>query len=156
MRNKLKDKIGPLPTTLDAATRLRAERLVASLNEDHSGLIGEHIVEVQALALAPASLDSDSERRTELFEHVHRLWGDATSLGHPLLGRIAASLCLVLGGETPIGARESDIVNHHVAALASLWDARDRPGRVALELVESLEESTRPYKSSEIHAPKDR
>lgn len=146
-RNKLIDKTGPIPAKLDRSVVERVEKDIAAYNAEAEGALGEQIAELQALSTDARDLMADAEKRNNLYGFVHRLWGDAPSQGHPMLGRVAESLCLLLANEEDHGAKEAAILEHHIAALSSLWLNRNQEERVAEALVQSLEESTRQYKS---------
>lgn len=146
IRNKLKDKIGAIPAKLDPSVIEHIEREVAAFNAEVESELGDKIARLQELAADGRALIGDAERRNNLYGFVHRIWGDAPSQGHPLLGRAAESLCLLLGNDEDHGEKESAILEHHIAAIVSIWANRDQGDRVADALVQSLEESTHKYK----------
>ena len=144
--NKLRDKTGPLPAKLDRSVVQRVEREVAAFNAEVESELGDRIAEIQELSVDVHGLMGDSDRRKTFYGFVHRLWGDAPSQGHPLLGRAAESLCLLLGKDDGHDFQRVAILEHHVVAIASIWENRNQGDRLAEKLVRSLEESTLKYK----------
>jgi len=144
--NKLRDKIGSIPAKLDPSVVQRVEIEVAAFNAEVKSELGDRIAEIQELSVDGHGLMDDSERRKTFYGFVHRLWGDAPSQGHPLLGRAAESLCLLLGNDDEHDSKQVAILEHHVAAIASIWGNRHQGDRLAESLVRSLEESTLKYK----------
>lgn len=80
----------------------------------------------------------DSDRRKTFYGFVHRLWGDAPSVGHPLLGRAAELLCLLLGNDDDHDSQQVAILEHHVAAITSTWGNRNQGDRLAEALIRTL------------------
>ena len=144
--NKLRDKTGPIPAEPDPSVVQRVEREVAAFNAEVESELGDRIAEIQELSMDAHGLMRDSDRRKTFYGFVHRLWGDAPSQGHPLLGRAAESLCLLLGNDDDHDSQQVAILEHHVAAIASIWGNRNQGDRLAEALVRTLEESTQKYK----------
>ena len=145
-RNKLREKIGDLPAKLDPSVVAQVEKGVAEFNAETEGEFEEQIALLQDFAADGPALIADVEKRRTLFEFVHRFWGDAPSRGYPLLGRAAESLCLLLDNDVAPAHKQVAILEHHVAAVVSIWTNRNQKEQLAEKLVQSLEESTQEYK----------
>ena len=144
--DKLREKVGSIPAKLDPSIVQHVENEVATFNAGVESELGDRIAEIQELSVDGHGLMGDPERRKSFYGFVHRLWGDAPSQGYPLLGRAAESLCLLLGNEDEHGPKQVAILEHHVAAIASIWGNRHQGDRLAESLVRSLEETTLQYK----------
>ena len=118
--SKLREKVGDLPAQLDPAIVERVEAEVAAFNSEVEAEFGDEIAHLQELTSDGSGVMSDPERRRALYRYVHRVWGDAPSRGHPLLGRAAESLRLLLENDEPSDDMQIAILEHHVAAMASI------------------------------------
>ena len=145
-RNKLREKIGDLPAKLDPSVVAQVEKGVAAFNVETENEFEEQIALLQEFTADGPALIADAQRRRILYEFVHRFWGDAPSRGYPLLGRVAESLCLLLDNDVDQHGKQVAILEHHVAAVVSIWANRNQEEQLAEELVRSLEDSTREYK----------
>ena len=145
-RNNLREKIGDLPARLDPSVVAQVEKGVAEFNAETEGEFEEQIALLQDFTTDGPALIGDAEKRRTLYEFVHRFWGDAPSRGYPLLGRAAESLCLLLDNDVAPPDKQVAILEHHVAAVVSIWTNRNQKEQLAEKLVQSLEESTQEYK----------
>ncbi|MEJ1161136.1 Hpt domain-containing protein [Prosthecomicrobium sp. N25] len=109
-------------------------------------------IEDETLALAETGRKAEAsgfaaDDRADLYRSAHDIKGQAATLGFPLAGRIAGSLCLLLDHAGPSDRLPPDLVRQHVQAVRAVVaeNARDEGTPVALRLAERLEEVTDDY-----------
>lgn len=88
--------------------------------------------------------DFEHEARDALYRAAHDIKGQAATLGFPVAGRIAASLCRLLDG---VGAPESlprELVRQHVQSVRAIIveNAREDSSPTARRLADRLDEVT--------------
>lgn len=90
------------------------------------------------------------EERDLLFRTAHDIKGQAATLGYPLAGRVAASLCLLLDLVADANQLPRELVRQHVLAIRAIVneDARDEKNEVARRLADRLDEVTGDYLSA--------
>ncbi len=119
----------------------RAENALENMREEFAGWMEE---EVELLSVAVAEWEkspNDPECIGELFRRSHDLKGQAPTLGFPVVGRIAASLCQLLSIDG-IDLREmSGLTRNHTNAIkAAVRDEiRDEKDSIASALAAELE-----------------
>jgi HPt (histidine-containing phosphotransfer) domain-containing protein len=110
-------------------------------------------IEDETLALAETGRKAEARgfaepERSTLFRSAHDIKGQAATLGFPLAGRIAGSLCLLLdhaGTRLP-----PDLVRQHVQAVRAVVaeNVRSEDNATGLLLAERLEDVTTDYLGS--------
>jgi hypothetical protein len=114
--NILKAKMGGTGAGLDSAALKRAEAAMASLKSEFA-----QWMEADVAALVQSrdgyAKNAHSESRDQLFRASHDLKGQALTFEHPVVARMAASLCKLLDGtpNTPLV-----LIDAHVNAIKIL------------------------------------
>ncbi|MEI2384000.1 Hpt domain-containing protein [Breoghania sp. JC706] len=92
----------------------------------------------------------DEERRDTLFRHSHDIKGQAATLGFPLAGHIADSLCRLLETVTDVSLVPVRLIEQHIQAIRAIVaeDARDENDMVANALAKQLTDVTDDYIAS--------
>ncbi|PTW61623.1 Hpt protein [Breoghania corrubedonensis] len=92
----------------------------------------------------------DEERRDTLFRHSHDIKGQAATLGYPLAGHIADSLCHLLETVQDVALVPERLIEQHIQAIRAIVaeDARDEADLIANALVKQLTDVTADYISS--------
>jgi chemotaxis protein histidine kinase CheA len=88
--------------------------------------------------------DYEAETREALYRAAHDIKGQATTLGFPVAGRIAASLCRLLDGVEAAERLPRDLVRQHVQSVRAIIveNAREDTSSTARLLAERLDEVT--------------
>jgi len=121
----------------------RAENALENMKEEFAGWMDEEIENLSTTVTQWSALPNDPERVGELFRRAHDLKGQAPTLGYPIVGRIAASLCQLLSLDG-IDLRElSGLAHSHTNAIkaAVRGEIRDESNDTALALAIGLEEA---------------
>jgi HPt (histidine-containing phosphotransfer) domain-containing protein len=124
-RNLLKAKAVVMmegPAILDETAVLRAEKALQGLAGHFNGWMEESTRQLSE-AWEKQRAANDGKRRTdELFRFAHDMRGQAATLGFPLAGRVASSLCAIF--ESPaidINSRLiSTVIDKHVDAIKAI------------------------------------
>jgi len=119
----------------------RAEEAIESMRHEFAGWIQEETEDLSKALLAWVEASSDPEKTDDLFRRAHDLKGQAPTLGYPIIGRIATSLCELLGCKN-IDIRELvALARSHVNAIeAAVRDeVRDESDTTAAALATELE-----------------
>ena len=142
-----KQNTRPLSQKLKPARRsrdqliARAESALENMKEEFAGWMDEEIEGLSTAVTQWSALPNDPERVGELFRRAHDLKGQAPTLGYPIVGRIAASLCQLLSLDG-IDLRElSNLAQSHTNAIkaAVRGEIRDESNDTALALAIGLE-----------------
>jgi hypothetical protein len=125
---------------LENAAVENAERALAKLSGQFKSWMQN---EVDALVKARDAIARDGlspERQAPLFRAAHDIRGEAATLGFPLAGRIAGSLCRLLE-EAPSAERiPLELMLHHADAIrAASCDMNGGAGPAGRALAEALE-----------------
>jgi HPt (histidine-containing phosphotransfer) domain-containing protein len=124
-RNLLKAKAVVMmegPAILDETAVLRAEKALQGLAGHFNGWMEESTRQL-AEAWEKQRAANDGRRRTdELFRIAHDMRGQAATLGFPLAGRVASSLCAILeAAAVELNSRLiSSLVDKHVDAIKAI------------------------------------
>jgi chemotaxis protein histidine kinase CheA len=119
----------------------RAESALENMQEEFSEWIQEEIEELSLASSEWSNSPNDPDRVAELFRRAHDLKGQAPTLGYPIVGRIAASLCELLS-ISGIDLRELTTltISHTNAIKAAVRDeVRDDSNNIAAALALELE-----------------
>jgi Hpt domain len=149
-RNLLKAKAVVMtdgPAILDETAVLRAEKALLGLSGHFNGWMEDSTRQLAQAWEKLREADSGGRGREELFRIAHDMRGQAATLGFPLAGRVAASLCTVLeaipGGLD--GRLISTLVDKHVDAVKAITregvtKAKNPIGDVLAQELEALTE----------------
>ncbi|MGL5115367.1 MAG: Hpt domain-containing protein [Beijerinckiaceae bacterium] len=124
-RNLLKAKAVILsdgPAILDETAVLRAEKALQGLSGHFNGWMEDSTHQLSEVWEKLRLADGSTPGREELFRIAHDMRGQAATLGFPLAGRVAASLCTIL--EAVPGRLDgrllSMLVNKHLDAIKAI------------------------------------
>lgn len=121
----------------------RAENALENMKEEFASWMDEEIQDLSTAVTLWGASPNDPECVGELFRRAHDLKGQAPTLGYPIVGRIAASLCELLSLDG-IDLRElSNLAQGHTNAIkaAVRGEVRDESNEIALALAIELEEA---------------
>ena len=137
----LRSRIGPRFGRIDASAIAKAEAALKGLSAQFGQWLQDEVAKLEA---ARAALHAEGITRAtidRLYTHAHDLKGLGATYEYPIITRIAASLCKLLGQpETRLRA-PLFLIDAHVDAIgAALRDSiKDAEGPVGRVLVEELE-----------------
>jgi len=114
--NILKAKVGGAGVGLDSAAIKRAEAAMENLKSEFAGWMNADIEKLAESRDAYAAYPSE-DTKGQLFRASHDLKGQALTFEHPVVARMAASLCKLLDGtpNTPLL-----LIDAHVNAIKIL------------------------------------
>jgi chemotaxis protein histidine kinase CheA len=138
--NMLKAKVGSSIGGIDVAAIKRAEAAVETLKADFADWIGD---DVEKLIKARDRFASarDAATREALFRAGHDIKGQAATFEHPLVARVASSLCKLIDATAEPASLALNLVDAHVGAIRIIFRDKIKDGadRIALVLAEELE-----------------
>lgn len=119
----------------------RAEKAIDNMRDEFAGWIQEEAEDLTKALAAWLETPADPERTDELFLRAHDLKGQAPTLGYPIVGRIATSLCELLGCPQVDPSELIRLTKSHVDAIkAAVRDeVRDETNATAAALASELE-----------------
>jgi hypothetical protein len=139
--NILKAKVGGTGAGLDSAALQRAEAAMASLKSEFAEWMDADVEALAQSRNAYATIPS-AESKGQLFRASHDLKGQALTFEHPVVARMAASLCKLLDGtpNTPLV-----LIDAHVNAIKILvrQNVRDVADPTTNALAAELENQVR-------------
>jgi len=133
-------KVLPSRTSRDKLIA-RAEEALDGMRDEFSGWIQEETNDLSNALSAWVNSPQDPERTDDLFRRAHDLKGQAPTLGYPIVGRLANSLCHLLGCKN-VEIRDLVVVaQNHVNAIeaAVRGEVRDDTDTTAAALATELE-----------------
>jgi HPt (histidine-containing phosphotransfer) domain-containing protein len=118
---------------------VRAERALATLEGQFPVWLQADLDRLSSASETALAHGLTGEPKAVLYRAAHDVRGQAATLGYPLAGRLADSLCLLLDQVTDRRI-PSTLVDQHVAAIRAIVNerARDDGTPVARELVTRL------------------
>ncbi|WP_319773115.1 Hpt domain-containing protein [Breoghania sp.] len=127
-----------------------AEAALSKLSNNFNGWMDQ---ETEALWLSWNDIHANGltyERRDELFRHCHDIKGQSATLGFPLAGHVADSLCHLLDTVRNIALIPDRLIEQHVQAIRAIVaeDARDDDDMIANALIKQLNDVTEDYIST--------
>ncbi len=135
--NMLKAKVGGLGVGLDMAALKRAEAAMETLKCEFADWINSDVDKLDAARNAYAA-SLGSETRSKLYRASIDLKGQALTFEHPVVARVASSLCKLLdnSAETPML-----LIDAHVNAIRVLvkQNVRDAADPISSALARELE-----------------
>ena len=114
--NMLKAKVGGTGLGLDMAALKRAETAIESLNVEFSNWMNADI-ETLGKSRDAFAVKPNDETRAALFRASHDLKGQALTFEHPVVARMAASLCKLIDGSPDVPLL---LIDAHVNAIRIL------------------------------------
>ena len=119
----------------------RAETALEDMREEFVDWIEEEIDDLTTALAEWCKTPTDPAAVSELFRRSHDLKGQATTLGYPIVGRIAASLCELLSINGLDWQQITSLTTSHVHAVrAAVRDEiRDETHQTAGALATELE-----------------
>ncbi|MEQ9519478.1 MAG: Hpt domain-containing protein [Parvibaculum sp.] len=119
----------------------RAERAIDNMREEFGTWMEDEITSLAAVMAEWQADFNDQEASAELYRRAHDLKGQAATLGFPIVGRIAASLCELLSLSSMDPQSRITLAKSHVGAInAAVRDEiRDDTNETAKALATELE-----------------
>ncbi len=131
----------------DADPVAAAEAAVARMADSFEGWMTEETSRLATLFLEAEENAFDDDALEAFHRAAHDIKGQAATLGFPLAGRIAASLCRLIEAKRATGRLPRDLVAQHVQSVRAiiLEQARDQGTATARRLADRLDEVTNDY-----------
>lgn len=147
-RQDLRRKAKPRPSHAgDIEPVAAAEAAVAGMAQRFDGWMAEETTRLALLFARAEETAFDVDELVAFHRAAHDIKGQAATLGFPLAGRIAASLCRLVDGSLETGRIPRELVLQHVQSVRAIIaeQARDETSRTARRLAERLDEVTSDY-----------
>jgi len=124
-----------------------AEAALARMAGNFDGWMSEESQRLAELWTAADLTDYEAAQREELYRAAHDIKGQAATMGFPIAGRIAASLCRLLDGVEEVERLPRELVRQHVQSVRAVIveNAREDTSETARLLAERLDEVTDDY-----------
>ncbi len=121
-----------------------AEAALARMSASFDDWMGAETQRLAELWTAADLTDFEHDAREELYRAAHDIKGQAATLGFPLAGRIAGSLCRLLDGVETAERLPRELLRQHVQSVRAIIaeNAREDTSRTAKLLAERLDEVT--------------
>lgn len=131
-----------------------AEAAMARMAQSFDGWMAEETSRLVTLFASMDEADFDAERLEAFHRAAHDIKGQAATLGFPLAGRIAGSLCRLVDGSLEAGRIPRELVLQHVQSVRAIIaeQAREESSTTARLLAERLDEVTSDYLDQVAHA----
>jgi len=144
LRKKVKQRASKAGDTDPVAA---AEAALARMAASFDDWMSEETQRLAELWTAADLTDYEEETREALYRAAHDIKGQAATLGFPVAGRIAASLCRLLDGIDVPDRLPRELVRQHVQSVRAIIveNARDETSPTARLLAERLGEVTDDY-----------
>ena len=117
--NVLKVKVGGGSAPFDEDAVARADAILKDLAENFREWMRDDIERLHEAHAAFQKSGGTAAARTGLHQVAHDLKGEAATLGLPLLGRVAGSLCSLVSEKT---ASAPSLLADHVALIDTLFE----------------------------------
>lgn len=157
-RNLLKAKAVVMldgPPVLDETAIARAEKALQGLSGHFNGWMEEAARELADATEALAQATDVRAARAELFRIAHDMRGQAATLGFPLAGRVASSLCQLLEfvGTSEANPAIAMLIQQHVDAIRAITreGVNKEKHRIGETLARELEAITERLTASSDH-----
>ena len=121
-----------------------AEAALARMADSFDGWMSEETQRLAALWSAADLTDYEAETREAFYRAAHDIKGQAATMGFPMAGRIAGSLCRLLDGVLEVDRLPRELVRQHVQSVRAVIaeNAREDTSQTARLLAERLDEVT--------------
>lgn len=118
----------------------RAEQAMQQLSVNFNIWMAEEVDELQTAWTTLQEKGMNSETIKELFRTSHDIKGQAQTMGFPIAGNIAGSLCDLIENITDLSFLPQDLLHKHVQAIAAVVkeDAREEDNAIGKALTEQL------------------
>lgn len=125
----------------------RAERAIDNMREEFSAWMDDEISKLSTAMTEWVAAPNDQEASGELYRHAHDLKGQAATLGFPIVGRIAGSLCDLLSINPIEQQVRMSLAKSHVSAITAAVrdEIRDETNETAKALATELEAAVARY-----------
>lgn len=124
-----------------------AEAALARMADSFDGWMSEETQRLAELWTAADLTDFEEEAREALYRAAHDIKGQAATMGFPVAGRIAGSLCRLLENVGEPERLPRELVRQHVQSVRAVIveNAREETSKTARLLAERLDEVTDDY-----------
>lgn len=118
----------------------RAEAALAEIKHEFGGWMEAECVRLEAARLRIATKGANEDRVEALLRPAHDIKGAAATLGFPLAGRLATSLCRLLVHSPDPERIPLSLVDHHVSSVRAIVreEITEVHNPVAIEIAENL------------------
>jgi chemotaxis protein histidine kinase CheA len=131
---------------LDMSVVVKAETALEEISSDFPQWMEKEIDNLRAMRGQIRANGLSDEKAREFFLHLHNLRGQAATLGFPLAGEVAGSLCEVIQNVPARNIPKEIIENHVDAILAIVAEKASGDGNeIARKLVARLCSVTKEY-----------
>lgn len=144
----LRKKVKSRPSKAgDADPVAAAEAALARMADSFDGWMTEETQRLAELWTAADLTDFETESRDAFYRAAHDIKGQAATMGFPVAGRIAASLCRLLDGIEIVERLPRELVRQHVQSVRAVIaeNAREDTSKTARLLADRLDEVTEDY-----------
>ena len=140
----LSKKIRILPSSSDFDPVAKAEQAMERLSSNFGTWMKDEVGKLQAAWQSFDTFDSKQEAVQALFRAAHDIKGQAHTMGYPIAGTIAGSLCHLIENVPELDHLPIEILEKHVQAIAAVVneDAREEDNLVGKELAKNLSNLT--------------
>jgi HPt (histidine-containing phosphotransfer) domain-containing protein len=144
LRKKVRQR-APKPGDKDPVAE--AEAALARMATSFDGWMSEETQRLAELWTAADLTDFEIEARDAFYRAAHDIKGQAATMGFPMAGRIAGSLCRLLDGIDEVVLLPRELVRQHVQSVRAIIveNAREDTSETARLLAERLDEVTDDY-----------
>ncbi len=144
LRKKVKQR-APKPGDKDPVAE--AEAALARMATSFDDWMSEETQRLAELWTAADLTDFEIETRDAFYRAAHDIKGQAATMGFPMAGRIAGSLCRLLDGIDEVERLPRELVRQHVQSVRAIIaeNAREHTSETARLLAERLDEVTDDY-----------
>lgn len=124
-----------------------AEQALDRLSVQFDSWMGNEIVELADALKALKPDPANGELQATLFQAAHNIRGQGQTLGYPLVGQVAGSLCRLIDGLPSPDKLPLPLVEQHVEAIRAMVaeDARDGDNKIGTALFNKLADVTDDY-----------
>jgi hypothetical protein len=144
----LKEHIRKTPggDALDMSVVVKAETAIKEISADFPQWMSAEIDALRSLRDEFRMNGLNTENARELFLHLHNIRGQAATLGFPLVGQIAGSLCEVVQN-IPAKDIPKEVIENHIDAIFAIVNekATGTGNEIARKLVARLCTVTKEY-----------
>ncbi len=143
----LRDKAGLRVGRIDHEAVARAEAALTALSSKYGDWLQEEVERLDDAREAVRLEGVNQGTVNKLFTHAHDLKGLGATYGFPIIGRISASLCNLIGGGDGCDSISVPLVDAHINAIkAAVRDnIRDADTSIGAALAGELERHTAEY-----------
>jgi hypothetical protein len=146
--DNLKDRILRTPggDALDMSVVAKAETALEEISDEFPQWMESELVALRTLRDAVHTNGLSEDNKHEFFLHLHNVRGQAATLGFPLAGQIAGSLCEVIQ-HVPANDIPRDVIDNHVNAIVAIVNekASGQGSEIARKLTARLCDVTKEY-----------